>query len=314
MTPLPSDDVEQLLDTVNEWCRAGSRSVLATVIETWGSAPRRVGAHLAVRQDGLFVGSVSGGCVETDVIREALELPAQGGAKRLEYGVSDEQAWGVGLACGGRVSIFIQTVEEQHFSPGLLQRILQARRRGETLTLATDLTSGRSRETDSPAPGEFVNQYQPPVRLALIGAVHIAQSLAPMARLAGYAPTVIDPRTAFADSNRFPGILLDSRWPDEALAEWCPNSASAIVTLSHDPKIDDPALRFALETSAFYIGALGSRRTHTARLERLAQAGFNEDALSRIHGPAGLHIGAASPPEIALSVLAEMTAVWRGRV
>jgi xanthine dehydrogenase accessory factor len=181
------------------------------------------------------------------------------------------------------------------------------------VTITTDLASGLSREAQGAGEGQFVNQYQPPVRIALIGAVHIAQVLAPMARLAGYTPTVIDPRAAFAMAGRFPEMVVDPRWPDEALHDWHADSASAIVTLTHDPKIDDRALQSALQTSAFYIGALGSRRTHTARLERLALEGFNEDALARIHGPAGLRIGAANPAEIAVSVLAEMTAVWRGR-
>jgi xanthine dehydrogenase accessory factor len=312
MARMPGDDVDELIEAVINWRSVGFNAVLATVIETWGSAPRRVGAHLAVRNDGVFVGSVSGGCVESDVIRAALELPVQGGVKRLDYGVVDEQAWEVGLACGGRVSVLIQTIDDHHFPPALLHRLLGARRGGESVTITTDIVSGRSREGRTGAEGQFVNQYQLPVRIALIGAVHIAQVLAPMARLAGYSPTVIDPRAAFAAPNRFPDTPVDPRWPDEALAEWRPDSASAILTLTHDPKIDDPALRSALRTSAFYVGALGSRRTHTARLERLALEGFNEDALARIHGPAGLRIGAANPAEIAVSVLAEVTAVWRG--
>ncbi len=157
----------------------------------------------------------------------------------------------------------------------------------------------------------FLQVFNPPLRLVLVGAVHIAQALAPMAALAGYAVTVVDPRRAFATDSRFPDIALVSDWPDEALESLAPDRRTAVVTLSHDPKLDDPALIVALRSEAFYIAALGSRRTHAKRLERLREAGFTEAELARIHGPAGLDIGAVSPAEIAISVLAQMTAVLR---
>ncbi|GAB4151260.1 MAG: hypothetical protein Tsb0016_23360 [Sphingomonadales bacterium] len=157
----------------------------------------------------------------------------------------------------------------------------------------------------------FVNPHNPPLRLAIIGAVHIAQALAPMARLAGYDVRLIDPRTAFASPQRFPDTPIDERWPDEALEAFAPDTRSAIVTLTHDPKLDEPALTRALASPAFYIAALGSRRTHAARLERLAQHGLDAAALARIHGPAGLAIGARTPAEIALSIMAQMTAALR---
>jgi len=159
----------------------------------------------------------------------------------------------------------------------------------------------------------FVQVFNPPRRLIVVGAVHIAQPLAPMAALAGYAVTVIDPRQSFASAERFPGVTLSDAWPDDALAELKPDSRTAVVTLTHDPKLDDPALALALNSSAFYIGALGSRKTHASRLSRLRGQGFDDTALSRIHGPIGLAIGAKSPAEIAVAVLGEITAVLHGQ-
>ncbi len=304
-----SDDLDRVLTAALDWHAAGHGVALATVIETWGSAPRRVGSHLAIRDDGLFEGSVSGGCVEGDVIVEAADLIRDGGAKRLDYGVADATAWEVGLACGGRISVFVQALTDDRFPPALLDRLAAARVAGEPVTLATDLTTGATAEG---ATGDFVHSYAPPLRLAVIGAVHIAQMLVPMARLLGYTPLVIDPRGLFAAAARFDDVTLDADWPDEALARWRPNAASAVVALSHDPKLDDVALAAGLRSPAFYIAALGSRKNHAARLERLATHGFDAATLARVRGPAGLAIGAANPAEIALSIAAQMTAAWRG--
>ncbi len=306
-----SDDLDPVLAAARAWHATGHGVAVATVIETWGSAPRRVGSHLVVRDDGLFEGSVSGGCVEGDVIVEAADIIRTGGAKRLDYGVADATAWEVGLACGGRISVFVQALTAARFPPALLDRLATARADGEAVTLATNLADGTTGEgTD----GDFVHAYPPPLRLAVIGAVHIAQALVPIARLIGYAPLVIDPRGLFAATARFDGIAPDDAWPDEALARWRPNAASAVVALSHDPKLDDVALAAALRSRAFYIAALGSRKNHAARRERLGAMGFDDAALDRIHGPAGLDLGAANPAEIALSIAAQMTAAWRGRL
>ena len=169
----------------------------------------------------------------------------------------------------------------------------------------------RSRRVDSEAGPLFVQIFNPPLRLAIVGAVHIAQPLAPMAALAGYDVTVIDPRRAFASDERFPSVAVSREWPDDGLKALAPDARTAIVALTHDPKLDDPALDVALRSDAFYIAALGSRKTHAARLERLAALGHGPEALARIHGPAGLAIGAVSPAEIAVSVMAEMTAALR---
>ena len=169
----------------------------------------------------------------------------------------------------------------------------------------------RSKTVDTPEGSVFLQIFNPPLRLAIVGAVHIAQSLAPIASLAGYAVTVIDPRGAFATETRFPDITLVDEWPDDAMAAFAPDRRSAIVTLTHDPKLDDPALDVALESEAFYIAALGSKRTHAGRVERLKELGHGEQAIARIHGPAGLPIGAVSPAEIAIAVMAEMTRALR---
>ena len=307
----PGDELDRILAAARGWLAAGHGVAIATVIETWGSAPRRVGSHLVIRDDGLFEGSVSGGCVEGDVITNALELIGEAGFRRLDYGVADATAWEIGLACGGRIAILVQTVQPDCFPPELLDRLAEARREGREIVLSTD-AEGRTRE--GAVDGAFVNRYPPPLRLAIVGAVHIAQALVPMARLLGYDVKVVDPRGLFGAAARFGDVDIDGRWPDEALAAWQPNAASAVVTLTHDPKLDDPALLAALASPAFYIGALGSRRTHAARLERLAAAGVASDQLTRIHGPAGLDLGAAGPAQIALSVAAQMTAAWRGKL
>ena len=304
-----SDDLA-VLATALAWAKAGHGVAIATVISTWGSAPRRVGSHLAVRDDGLFEGSVSGGCVEGEVILAAQDLIVDGaGGMLLEYGVADATAWAAGLACGGRISIVVQRLAGDGLPPALIADALAATARGEGFTISTDPAAGTSRAGPG---GPYERHYPPPRRLAIIGAVHIAQALVPLAQGLGVAPTVIDPRGLFAADDRFAGIALDRRWPDEALAEWQPNAASAVVALTHDPKLDDVALAAALRSPAYYVAALGSRKNHALRLERLAAQGFAPADLARIHGPAGLAIGAADPAEIALSIAAEMTAAWRG--
>ncbi len=184
-------------------------------------------------------------------------------------------------------------------APELLAAVADAHRRD------------KSHMVESPSGPAFLQVFNPPLRLVIVGAVHIAQALAPMAAMAGYAVTVVDPRGSFASDSRFPDVALEDDWPDEAMEALAPDRRTAVVTLTHDPKLDDPALDVALRSEAFYIGALGSRRTHAGRLERLGALGHDGAALARIHGPAGLDIGAISPAEIAISVMAEMTRALR---
>ena len=304
------DETGLLLAKAADWRAAGHGLALATVGKAWGSAPRRPGAMLLVRDDGLFEGSVSGGCVEGAVIEAALARIATGGGELLTFGVANETAWEVGLACGGEISIFVQAVDDSGFPPALLARIAAARAGGEAVSVRFGFADGRAAEGEG---GDWTLRIDPPLRLMLVGAVHISQALAPMAASLGHRVLIVDPRGAFAAGPRFAGFEVDGRWPDEALADWKPDGASAIVALTHDPKLDDVALAAALRSDAYYIAALGSRKSHAARLERLGAMGFEAGQLARIHGPAGLDIGAANPAEIALSVAAQMVAAWRRR-
>ncbi|WP_416541416.1 MULTISPECIES: XdhC family protein [unclassified Phaeobacter] len=317
-------------ETALAWYRAGRATgggaALATVVETWGSAPRRAGAQLAVASDGRIEGSVSGGCVEGAVILAAQEAIASGRHQLLEFGVSDGDAFAVGLACGGTIRILVEPVGGS-LSEATLADLVAARAARRALAYVVDLDSGAGRlETDAHAERKrmdrsgveedgktFVAVHNPPLRLIAVGAVHITQALVPMARIAGYDPVILDPRAAFASAARFPNERLIEDWPDEAIAELGLDGRSAVVLLTHDPKIDDPALEAALRSDCFYIGALGSTRTHAKRIARMQEAGFDEATLARIHGPIGLDIGAAGPAEIAVSIIAEMTAVLRGR-
>ncbi|MEN3747123.1 XdhC family protein [Sphingomonas sp. HF-S3] len=279
----------------------GARMALATVVSTWGSAPRPRGSHMLVHEDGRFEGSVSGGCVENDILATAAEVVAGAPAVVKSYGVADASAWEVGLPCGGTIEVLVQPVGPQGFPPELFDAIAAARSRGEPFEVATDLATGLSG-----AGGGFVNRYDPPRRLLIVGAVQIAQSLAGLARELGISTVVIDPRGRFLTPERFPGVTLDDRWPDDAVTALKPDRATALVTLSHDIKIDDPALVAGLAHPTGYIAALGSRRSHAARLERLAAQEISYDDLARIEGPAGLSIGAIGSSEIALSIAASM--------
>ncbi|MGN6374143.1 MAG: XdhC family protein [Sphingomonas sp.] len=297
-------DNDTVLAAARAW--AGSPMALATVVSTWGSAPRPKGSHMLVHQDGRFEGSVSGGCVESDILATAAEVIAGAPFQVKDYGVADAAAWEVGLPCGGQISVMVQPVSAEGFDPELFDRIVEARGRGEALTVTTDLETGHSDLRPQETGRTFINRYDPPRRLLIVGAVQIAQALAGLARELGIETVVIDPRGRFLTAERFPGVTLDDRWPDEAVASYHPGPATAVVTLSHDTKIDDPALIAALAADTGYVGALGSRRSHAARLERLAAAGVSQEALARIDGPVGLDIGAIGPGEIALSIAAAM--------
>lgn len=307
-----------------EWHRAGKGAVLATVIETWGSAPRRVGSQLAISGEGDIMGSVSGGCVEGAVIVEALEALELGSARALEFGVSDGDAFAVGLACGGTIRVLVEPVGKV-LSEQMLADLVALRAAREPVAYVVDLDSGlrqlcqsghaerfrMDRSGFEPDSQTFVAIHNPPLRLIVVGAVHIAQALVPMARIAGYDPVLVDPRETFGSETRFPGERILHDWPDEAVSRIGLDGRTALVLLTHDPKLDDPALEQALRSSCFYIGALGSTRTHAKRVARLAEAGFSEADIARIHGPVGLDIGAAGPSEIAVSIMAEMTRVLR---
>jgi xanthine dehydrogenase accessory factor len=335
-------EIPEALAQAAAWRAAGHTVALASVTRTWGSSPRPPGSQLAVNDDGRFVGSVSGGCVEGAVVQAALEVIESGAPRQLEFGVTHERAWEVGLACGGTIGIYVQQVPPRAAGAAVFDALLGAREAKVPVVLATWLESGAQRliaEVGGPVPQGlepelveaarealardrstmvtvgpseiFLHVFNPPVRLIVVGAVHVSQPLVRMAKLVGLEVVVVDPRQAFATSERFPDVLLLTEWPDRALAGLEPNPRTAVVTLTHDPKLDDPALAVALESGAFYIGALGSRRTHQKRLERLRERGFDESALARIRGPVGLSIGARTPEEMAVSILGDVIAALR---
>ncbi|WP_171239333.1 XdhC family protein [Ruegeria sp. HKCCA5491] len=313
-------------ETALRWYDEGKSAALATVVETWGSAPRRVGAQLVIAGDGRIEGSVSGGCVEGAVIVEALEAIDEKEARLLEFGVSDEDAFAVGLACGGTIRVLVEPIGSV-LPEAMLRELVDARAGRKPVVYEVNVETGHRALKRDAYPQRvrmdrsgfeedgktFVAVHNPPLRLIIVGAVHIAQALVPMARIAGYDPAIIDPRDAFASDSRFPGETILTDWPDEAVAKLGLDVRTAVVLLTHDPKLDDPALESALRAGVFYIGALGSTRTHAKRVARLTEAGFTKAQIARIHGPIGLDIGAADPSEIAVAILAQMTAVLRGK-
>jgi xanthine dehydrogenase accessory factor len=333
-TTLKRASAHDVLQSARNWLDKDGAVALATVVGTWGSAPVGIGGQMVVAQDGRFEGSVSGGCVEGEVIAEAEEILAGGKPKTLDFGVADETAWRVGLPCGGQIRVFVERLEKPE-GLTLVDRALEARNRRQGLVVRTRLADG-SREIFARSDGEtdetirqrldsgesellessegdvFLHAMVPPARVLIIGATHIGQILAQLVKLAGYEVIVIDPRTAFAAEARFPGIRLDTEWPQDTIPKIGLDRYTAVVALAHVGHIDDEALKLALRSECFYVGALGSRRNHAKRKERLATAGFTADEIARIHSPIGINIGAQSPPEIALSIMAELVLALRG--
>jgi len=320
---------DQIPEQALDWHKSGKGAVLATVVQTWGSAPRPVGAQMAISAKMEITGSVSGGCVEGAVIEEALESLGDGAPRLLEYGVSDEQAFAVGMACGGAIHILLEPVGTgAGLSVDILQDLVTKRQTRKPVAYLVncktwerrvvapdfdrlDLKQRFSRDRSEFDGDWFVNIHNPPLRLIVVGAVHIAQPLLVMANMAGYDTVLVDPRDAFASQARFPGQKLEQDWPDEALVAQELDARVAVVTLTHDPKLDDPAIQIALKSDIFYLGCLGSTRTHAKRVDRLEKAGFSAAQIGRIHGPVGLDIGARTPGEIAISIMAEITARLR---
>lgn len=342
--------MRDVLADINHWQEDRKDIALATVVETWGSAPRGVGAKMAHTADGQITGSVSGGCVEGAVYEAGLQVLDIGTPQLLHFGVADETAWDVGLACGGTIEVFVEALDLSifNFIHGLLNRdepfstvtviggeadLLGKKlvvQRGSRLfghispeidglaaaAARTAMAVGRSERqqvelanTETASVELFIEVTLPAPCLVIIGGVHIAVALTALAKTLGYRTIVIDPRRAFGSAERFPDVdQLIQVWPDKAFEEVSLSSSTAVASLTHDPKIDDPALKIALTSPAFYVGALGSTRTHARRLKRLAAAGVSEELLAKIHGPIGLDIGAQSPEEIALSIMAQIVA------
>jgi xanthine dehydrogenase accessory factor len=316
------------------WLDRDGRVAMATVIDTWGSSPVPVGGQMAIALDGQFQGSVSGGCIEGDVIAEAGEVIAGGGPRSLTFGVADETAWGAGLPCGGRIRVLVERIEAGN-GRSVLEQSVAARSRREGLVIEKRIADGVSvvrrrgdagldadiaRRFDSARSGlvvrpegdVFLQAIVPPARIIAIGAGHISQALARLAQLTGYDLEVIDPRSAFATAERFPGTQVHAEWPQDALPRLGLDPYTALVVLAHVEHIDDEALKLAVQSPCRYIGALGSARNHARRLERLKAAGVTDTQIARIKAPIGLDIGAETPAEIALSVMAEVVQAVRG--
>jgi xanthine dehydrogenase accessory factor len=334
-----------LLPQIVDWFAAGERIAVATVIRVVGSAPRPVGARMIVSSGGRMAGSVSGGCVETTVYEEMMDVLDGGSPRKLHFGITDDMIWDVGLACGGTIDVYVQLLE-----PALVQAFRDHVEQGQPVVLATVVSGGTAGDTAlitpqgvvfglaeagmaaaaqelltarveggtilelAPDAEVFIEPYFPPPVLIVVGGVHIAIPLVRFAKELGFRVVVVDPRAKFANGDRFPEadeILVE--WPDEALAHLDVDDAAYVVLLTHDPKIDEPTLASALKTEAAYIGAIGSRKTHAARFERMANWGVTAEQLQRVHAPIGLDLGGRTPEQTALSIIAEVVAVKNGR-
>jgi len=344
--------MQELLEAIDRWIAENKPIALATVIKTWGSSPRGVGSKMVVNGDSEMAGSVSGGCVEGAVVAVGMEVLKTGSPQWLHFGVADETAWDVGLACGGEIEVFVRKLDlstyeflRQKWEIGLRvanavfiegpEEVLGcdlALAEDDTRTASIALSHNNTLENlafESLKSGEtgrknlgwyetqkieiFVDVVLPPPTLVIIGGVHIAISLVTLANTLSFRTVVIDPRRKFASQERFAhaGQVINA-WPAAAFSQIKLHSSTAIVMLTHDPKIDDPALEIALPSPAFYVGALGSQKTQSHRRERLLEMGLRPDQIDRLHGPIGLNLGGRSPEEIALAIMAEIVLVRSG--
>ena len=333
----------ETIKAAQRWLRAGEKVALATVIGTWGSAPRRIGAKMAVSASGEISGSVSGGCVEGAVAEAAADVLRSGRAQLLHFGVADDIAWEVGLACGGAIDVIVQPFHGEVFdaflntgdTPNVTLTVVSGSEEsfGRQMFLDADgkqtgglgygldkdavvqarlaLSEGWSRQVDLGHGIEiFLDVSRPPLTLVVVGGVHIAIPLVSMAKAIGFRTVVVDPRRSFGSVDRFPDVdQLLHFWPDRALNKLQLDMTTAVAVLTHDPKLDDPALRVALPSASFYVGALGSRNTNIKRRERLIDSGVATEHIERLRAPIGLDLGGRSPGEIALSVMAEIVEV-----
>ncbi len=308
--------MREVLGELEQWTREGEDVAIATVVETWGSSPRPLGSKMLVTRSGKMAGSVSNGCIEGAVFEEAQQVLQSGTPKIAAFGVADDVAFEVGLACGGHIEVFVQPLAPVH------RQLMGMLHRDEAATLRTNLVSGEA-ELVKGTPGGtelaqrdgdvFVEPFRRPAHLVIVGAIHIAIPLHRLARLMGYRVTVIDARAKFATKERFPeAVELIVAWPDEALGKLVIDNSTYVVILTHDPKFDLPALRSVLKKDAAYIGAIGSRKTNQNRFDALRKEGFTKAELARVHGPIGLDLGSRGAEETALGILAEITAVRFG--
>jgi xanthine dehydrogenase accessory factor len=302
-----------VLRSLRDWRRAGRRAVLVTVTRTWGSSPRPVGSIMAMAQGGAVVGSVSGGCIEDDMIAQYAQDIPSGPPRQVRYGVSADEAHRFGLPCGGTLELLLE------FDPDAdaLDVLVQTLERGELQERMVSLSDGQVtlRAVSSPQPlrlteQQLSNTFGPEFRMLIIGAGQLSEYLATMALFCGFAVTVCDPRDEYSGAWSVPGVTLTREMPDDVVQSFRPDARSCVVALTHDPKLDDLALLEALQSEAFYVGAIGSRRNNRARHARMIEHfGHTEESLARLRGPIGIYIGSKMPSEIAVSVMAEILAV-----
>jgi xanthine dehydrogenase accessory factor len=323
------------IEVARDWLDDFGQVALATVVSTWGSAPVPVGGQLVVAPGERFEGSVSGGCVEADVIAEAADVMATSHTKLLEFGIANEVAWQAGLPCGGTIKVFLEGLKLAS-DAAYLDAILAARRSRTTLGVATNLATGARQILEPSAVGEeplaeafnsgesrvlelgngqaFLHLLKPTVRIIVVGATHIGQVLADLGRRIGYDVVIVDPRTAFASEERLGGTFVLTEWPEPSFKALGLDNRTAVVALTHAAHLDDEALTEALHSDCLYVGALGSKKTHAKRLERLRALGISDEDLTRIRAPVGLSIGAKGPAEIAVSILADIIKSSHGAI
>jgi len=307
-----------VLRTLRDWRLAGRRALLSTVVRTWGSSPRPVGSIMALAEDGAVVGSVSGGCIEDDLIARYSRAHGDGvmptGAPALvKYGITADEAHRFGLPCGGTLELLLEYDPDAES----LKTLVAALEQGQLMQRTVKLADGAVALAEATSPAELlvddtelVNTFGPEYRMLLIGAGQLAEYLATMAKFSGFAVTLCDPRTEYHTAWTLPGVAITTEMPDDAVTAFKPDRRTCVVALTHDPKLDDLALLEALQSEAFYVGAIGSRRNAEARRERMIEHfEQTEQSLARLRGPIGIYIGSKTPPEIAVSVMAEILAV-----
>ena len=314
------------LPILTSWIENNHSACLAIVISTWGSAPRQPGSTMIIRDDLHVEGSVSGGCVEGEVIRLGQEIMMDGIPRLKQFGVADESAWEVGLSCGGNISVLILPVAETGISLSILKQLTAAEHKRKPLDVIfniSDIEKLNVMVQNPSLPMNFVHKsiynekeqiftlrMRPRNQVIIVGAGHISQVLSQLSVAMDLDVTVIDPRSVFLNEKRFPDIEIRLGWPQDVLPNLSIDAQTAIVTLTHDPKIDDPALLHSLNTNAYYIGCLGSTKTHQERLKRLKMVGVSDKSVSRLYGPAGIPLGGRAASEIALSILAELVSIF----
>ena len=317
---------KSLLTQLNNWVDNGHSACLVIVVSTWGSAPRQPGSLMLVRDDLHLEGSVSGGCVEGEVIGLSQKAMETGLPSLIKFGVADEAAWEVGLSCGGSISVLIAPVIDTGFPVSILRQAVAAENARKALDLEFMLANMPEIKVKATLPKLSMNfvhtsnleeekslfhlRLRPKNQLIIIGAGHISQVLSQLALNMDLDTTIVDPREVFLTEERFPNVTKMHGWPQDILPNLPIDSQTAIVTLTHDPKIDDPALLHSLKTDAYYLGCLGSSKTHQLRLSRLKDFGIADSDLDRLHGPAGIPLGGRAPSEIALSILSELVSTY----